>query len=76
VAPQPARHADLARAIGEALGVPWQDRVPADQVVEALGGASELLLHSHRLVPARALAHGFDFAHPDITGAVRDIVAA
>jgi uncharacterized protein len=76
VAPQPARHADLSRAIGEARGVPWQDRVPAERVAEALGGASELLLHSHRLVPARALAHGFDFAHPEITGAVRDIVAA
>jgi len=75
-APQPARHDELARATGEALGVPWQNRVPADQVVETLGGASEQLLHSHRLVPTRALEYGFSFAHPDITGAVENIVAA
>ncbi len=76
VAPLPARHEELARAIGEALGVPWQTRVPPDLVVETLGGASELLLHSHRLVPTKALEIGFDFAHPDITGAVENIVAA
>jgi uncharacterized protein (TIGR01777 family) len=75
VAPQPARHAELAQAMGEALGVPWQTRVSVDQVVQALGGASELVLHSHRLVPSKALARGFHFAHPDITGAVEYIVA-
>jgi uncharacterized protein (TIGR01777 family) len=54
VAPQAARHEDMARA---------------------LGGAGELV-HSHRLVPAKALEIGFEFAHPGITGAVKDIVAA
>jgi uncharacterized protein len=76
VAPQPARHDDLARALGEALGVPWQSWVPDDDVVASLGAAAELLLHSHRLVPRRALDIGFEFAHPDITGAVKDLVAA
>jgi uncharacterized protein (TIGR01777 family) len=76
VAPYPARHADLARAVGDALGVPWETQVPADQLVATLGGASELLLHSHRMVPTRALGNGFVFVHPRIDDAVKDIVAA
>ncbi|MDF2975934.1 MAG: hypothetical protein K0S40_662 [Actinomycetospora sp.] len=75
VAPQPARHVDLARALGEVLGVSWQHHVPAARVARTWGGASELLLHSHRLVPARALELGFAFAQPDLGGAVKDIVA-
>lgn len=74
VAPQPARHAELAAALAGALGVPCETAVPAEQVRAMLGGASELVLAGQRMVPARALAAGFTFRHPEVGGAVKDIV--
>ena len=74
VAPQPARHADLAAAIAAALGTGDLTTVPADQVAAMLGGASELLLTSQRAVPTLASARGFAFEHADIGQAVKDIV--
>lgn len=74
VAPQPARHEDVARAIAQALGVPCQTHVPAADVQAMLGGVSELLLASQKMTPAKALAHGFGFAHPEIGEAVKDLV--
>jgi uncharacterized protein (TIGR01777 family) len=75
VAPEPARHADLAEALGQALGVPYDTVVPADQVTGMLGGAADLLLLSQRMVPGRALAAGFCFAHPGLPAAVKDLVS-
>jgi uncharacterized protein len=75
VAPEPARHVELAEALGHALGVPYETVVPADQVTAMLGGAADLLLASQRMVPAQALAAGFSFAHPAIGAAVKDLVS-
>jgi uncharacterized protein (TIGR01777 family) len=74
VAPEPAQHGELAEALGQAYGVPCDATVPAGQVTELLGGAADLLLSSHRLVPARAAARGFAFHHPGIAEAVKDLV--
>jgi uncharacterized protein (TIGR01777 family) len=74
VAPQPARHADVAAALGQALGVPCETVVPAEQVRAMLGGASELVLAGQRMVPEKAVALGFGFRHPEIAGAVKHIV--
>jgi uncharacterized protein (TIGR01777 family) len=74
VAPEPARHAELAAALAQALGVPCETVVSADQVRAMLGGASELVLASQRMVPTKAAAAGFAFRHPEISGAVKDIV--
>jgi uncharacterized protein (TIGR01777 family) len=75
VAPEPARHTELAAAMGQALGVPAETVLGDEQVTELLGGAGELLLRSQRMVPAKALAAGFAFHHPSIDGAVKDLVA-
>ena len=75
VAPEPARHVELAEALGQALGVPCETVVPAEQVTGMLGGAACLLLASQRMVPSKALAAGFSFVHPGITAAVKDLVA-
>jgi NAD dependent epimerase/dehydratase family enzyme len=75
VAPEPARHADLAEALAQALGVRCDTVVPAGQVTEMLGGAADLLLASHRMVPAKAQAAGFGYRHPGLAAAVKDLVA-
>ena len=74
VAPQPARHTELAAAIAAALGTPDPTILPAEQVTAMLGGVSELLLTSQRAVPALASARGFAFEHVDIGQAVKHIV--
>jgi hypothetical protein len=75
VAPEPARYAELAEALGAALGVPWETYVPAEAVAAQLGGASELLLSSARMVPARATAAGFAWGHPSIVAAMAHLAA-
>jgi uncharacterized protein (TIGR01777 family) len=75
VAPEPVRHAELAAALGEALGVPCETTVPPEAVTAQLGGVGELLLASQRMVPARVLATGFGYRVPEITGAVKALVA-
>lgn len=74
VAPNPARHAEIVAAIGEVLGVPRTNVVPAEQVARMLGPAAEMVLASQRLVPRRAAAAGFVFRHPDLAGAIKQIL--
>jgi NAD dependent epimerase/dehydratase family enzyme len=74
-APQPARYAEVAAALGAALDVPWETHVPAEAVAAQLGGASELLLSSARMLPARATAAGFTWRHPSIADAMADLAA-
>lgn len=66
-APQPVTNAELAAAIGRALHRPAVLRVPRAALEVALGAglAREALLASQRAVPARLLAAGHVFAHPD-----------
>lgn len=75
VAPAPARHRELAEAMAQALGVPCETVVPGEAVTDMLGGAADLLLASQRMRPAKALAAGFDFHHPTIGPAVKDLLA-
>jgi NAD dependent epimerase/dehydratase family enzyme len=37
--------------------------------------ADEMLLTGQRAVPARLTASGYDFAHPDLDGALRAVLA-
>lgn len=75
VAPRPAQYVELARAMGDVLGVPWQARMPEGQVLQQFGQDAEPLLHGLRLAPDEALARNYSFAHPDIGGAVEDLLA-
>jgi uncharacterized protein (TIGR01777 family) len=74
VAPHPARYAEIIAAIGEVLGVPQANVVPAEQVTRMLGRAAEMVLTSQRLVPRRAVAAGFEFRYPDLAAAVKQIL--
>jgi uncharacterized protein (TIGR01777 family) len=72
VAPEPARQAEVAAAIGEALGRrPWLP-VPGQMIRLAMGEASILALGSRRVVPARAIELGFRHRWPELRAAVSE----
>jgi uncharacterized protein (TIGR01777 family) len=77
VAPNPATNAELSRALGRALNRPALLAAPAAPLRLAFGAfAEELLLGGQRILPAKALATGFRFRHPDLEGALHEIVGA
>jgi uncharacterized protein (TIGR01777 family) len=70
-APAPVRQWELAAALGLLLMRPAVAPIPAPLVRLAAGGMADLLLASHRVVPARALAAGYRFRHPTLLPALR-----
>ena len=76
-APNPATNADFARALGRALNKPALIPTPGFALKLILGEmAGPLLLNSQRVVPARALAGGFRFAHPTLDEALASLLGA
>jgi uncharacterized protein (TIGR01777 family) len=75
VAPQPAREADVAAAIGGALGRRSWLPVPAFLIRLAMGESSILALGSRRIVPARALELGYVHRRPELSAAVAAILS-
>jgi uncharacterized protein (TIGR01777 family) len=74
-APNPVANADFARALGRALRRPAFIPAPGLALKLILGEmAGPLLLSSQRAVPAKALAGGFRFAHPDLDQALADLL--
>jgi uncharacterized protein (TIGR01777 family) len=70
VAPAPVRNADFTRAVASALHRPALLPAPAFAVRLALGDLAGELLGSRRVLPARALALGHRFAHPELPSAL------
>jgi uncharacterized protein (TIGR01777 family) len=69
-APEPVRNAVFARELGRALHRPAFLPVPAAPLRLAAGDlAEELLLGGQRVVPEKALKHGFVFRHPTLRAA-------
>jgi uncharacterized protein len=72
-APEPVSNAELARAIGRVLRRPAIIPAPAFALRLALGEMADVVLNGQRVLPAKALAHGFTFGHPEVEGALRAI---
>jgi hypothetical protein len=73
--PEPVTNRVLSDAIGHALGRPSWISVPAFALRALYGDmANELLIKGQRVVPSRALALGFTFAHPSVAGATADVM--
>ena len=75
-APNPVENrelmATLRRVVGAKVGLPlrrWMLEVGSF----AIGSESELLLKSRWVLPTRLQAEGFEFEHPTLEGAVREI---
>jgi uncharacterized protein (TIGR01777 family) len=69
-APEPVRNEELTRLLGQVLNRPTPLPVPAFAVHAALGELAGELLGSRRVVPTRALSHGFAFEHADLEAAL------
>lgn len=74
VGPRAARQADVANAIGAALGRRSWLRVPAWALRLVMRSQSILPLGSRRIAPVRAVELGFRFDWPDLQAAVTDVL--
>lgn len=74
VSPQPVRNADFARTLGHVLGRPALVPAPAFALKLLLGELSEAVLAGQRVEPARLKAAGFGFRHPELEGALRQLL--
>jgi uncharacterized protein len=73
-APNPVTNADMARALGKALGRPAKIPVPAFMVRMTAGELGDVLLSSQRTLPVRLLAAGFEFDFAHIETALAEVV--
>lgn len=64
------RNAELARAVGAALGRPSWLPVPGFALRAALGELADYALHGRRAVPARLRALGFTWTYPTLAEAL------
>ncbi|MDH6227301.1 uncharacterized protein (TIGR01777 family) [Streptomyces sp. MJP52] len=70
-APSPATNREVTAAMARVLRRPAVFAVPAPVLRAVLGGMSQDVLGSARVLPARLLESGFAFSCPDVESAVR-----
>ena len=71
---QPVTNREMARTLGRVLRRPAFLPAPAPALRLMLGEmADALLLGGRRVVPAKALAHGFEFRYPELEPALRAV---
>lgn len=75
-APEPVTNREYTRAVAAAVHRPALFPAPALALKAALGGFAESIVRGQRVVPKRLLDSGFEFGYPDITSALRALIAA
>lgn len=70
VAPQPTTMAAFALALGRTLGRPSLLPVPAPVLQLLLGDGAQVVLDGQQVLPERLQAQGFQFQHPELSGAL------
>lgn len=73
-APDPVRNAEFAALLAAALKRPALLPMPAPVLRAMFGEMSELLLKGQRVMPAKALAEGFQFRSPRLEMALGDML--
>ncbi len=73
-APEPATCREFARALGSVLHRPAFLPMPVWALRVVLGEFARYVAASQRVIPAAALAHGYEFAHPELRGALASLV--
>ena len=73
-APTPVDNAEFSRALGRALHRPAVLPVPAFALNVMYGEMAEIVTTGQRAVPARLLDLGFEFRHPELEPALRDVL--
>ena len=72
-APQAVRQIEFSRTAAAVLHRPAFLPTPGWPIRLALGEQADLLLGGQRVAPSRLLAEGFQFAHPELAGALADL---
>jgi uncharacterized protein len=73
--PNPATNREFSKALGRALGRPAVMPVPGFVLDLKFGSEfGEVLRGGQRVVPKRALEIGYEFRHPDLDEALRDLL--
>ncbi len=73
-APQPVTNRVFARTLAGVLQRPGLVTTPAFALKLMFGEMSKLLLTGQRVLPAQAQAQGFQFRHPQLEAALRDLL--
>jgi uncharacterized protein (TIGR01777 family) len=76
VAPAPETHRAFQQALAKILHRPLWLRVPAAALRLGLGERAQLLVDGQKVLPAAALAAGFEFRYPRLEAALRDLFGA
>lgn len=75
-APEPVTNEEFTRALGAALSRPTLFSVPRFALRTLFGEMAEVaLLSGARVKPAKLLAHGFSFAHPELAPYLASVLA-
>ncbi|HEY8632958.1 MAG TPA: DUF1731 domain-containing protein, partial [Candidatus Limnocylindrales bacterium] len=74
VAPEVPTQRELGRAIGRAMHRPAIMPLPAFILRLVLWGQADVVLHGRVAIPAKALAAGYEFRHPTVDSALRDVL--
>lgn len=72
-APHPVTNAEFSRALGRALRRPSFVHAPGFALRLLVGELAGSILTGQRVIPAKALAHGYHFRYPEIEIAFRGI---
>ena len=70
-APVPVTNAELTKTLGRVLSRPTPFPVPAFALRLIFGELADAVLASARMEPAKLVATGFEFHHPELEGALR-----
>lgn len=73
-APKPLRNQEFVAALGKAVHRPTLLRVPVPALRLVVGEMAGVLLASHNTVPRVALETGYAFRHPELEGALADLL--
>jgi uncharacterized protein (TIGR01777 family) len=74
-APAPVTNREFSHVLARTLRRPCLVPVPAFALRLLLGELADVVLASHRVVPARLLAMGYRFKYVDLASALRDVLA-
>lgn len=74
-APNPVTNTELSHALGRALGRPAFLPVPGLAVKLLYGEMSEMVTTGQRVVPARLRTLGYEFRHPMLEPALRNVLS-
>ena len=74
-APTPVTNAELSRALGHVLGRPAVIPVPSMAIKLLYGEMAEMVTTGQRAIPARLGELGYEFRHPEIEPALKDVLS-